>query len=56
MVFKYFQYEDLNFGGKLQHIQYNISFKLLSVSDTGEYIQNVLSMLRNKPYKALKNK
>ena len=34
---QYDQYEVLNFADKL-HIQYNIPFKLLSVSDTAKYI------------------
>ena len=37
IVSKYCQYEVLNFADKL-HIQYNIPFKLLSVSDTAKYI------------------
>ena len=46
MVTKYCQYEVLNFADKL-HIQY-IPFKLLSVSDTAEYIQKTLWMMRNQ--------
>ena len=46
IVTKYWQHEVLKFADKL-HIQY-IPFKLLSVSDTAEYIQKTLWMMRNQ--------